>query len=282
MRFLLSIVAVWLFASQAYCQGSAPQKHYDQSKPLPVKPTESAPKSEQPAKGCPGTDYPRLSCEAISAQATLNQWRQSADQAGWVKAEIVLTAFTLLAAAAAALFARGAVRTASDHLAHARSESRPYILFQNMRVTERHDAGSGYWEFAFDVINNGQTPARVTSAMTGSEVITGADIPSSGYAITGPPGANPIIPKDGVVTFTTTTSAEYLSKTEITYPTGVAINRVMVRCHIVYDSVIDGEKREYTSQRVRLMTLIHNAAWNGAPRQTEIGDEARYRVDNIT
>jgi len=70
-------------------------------------------------KGCPGTQYPRLNCDAISAQTNLEQARQSERQTAQIvrqidlfRVELIISALTMVAAFAAAVFAARAATAA--------------------------------------------------------------------------------------------------------------------------------------------------------------------------
>lgn len=156
--------------------------------PISHLPRAAAP-AEQPEAGCYGTERPSITCEAISAQAALDQARHS-DAAFWLSVIACgVGAATLASAALAAKFARDAaihtkrsadeagasviearnsVKAAEESFEHARRlgiiQLRPYISlkvadlsFDNMgNSDEAHDI---FVEYVVELTNVGSTPA---------------------------------------------------------------------------------------------------------------------------
>lgn len=115
----LAVVALALAAPQAGGQRTEAQRGHSNTRAATGPGKHSTNAANGDRQGCPGTQYPRLSCEALSAQADLEQARaaqgqaaQSVRQGNLFRTEIVISGLTMAAAFAAAAFAAGAASAA--------------------------------------------------------------------------------------------------------------------------------------------------------------------------
>jgi hypothetical protein len=163
-------------------------------------------------------------------------------------------------------------------------ELRPYILFSGpVRTTLIEKVGKGVWQFSFDVINNGQTPARIDGAFTGRESVKIGELPDiEAVSLMSAPEGTPVIPKGGTATFTTMIGKPTLERKAQNYPIGRKVNQVFVRCKIKYRGVTDADTREYVSDRARMIALILHPADEYGGEKLEIGENAQVVLDHIT
>ncbi|HEX4736367.1 MAG TPA: hypothetical protein VH331_02275 [Allosphingosinicella sp.] len=180
-RYILAAIG-WLILANTE-QHHLPDKQGQQhlaAPPTAAKQQTSAASGQQPRQGCEGTTKPNLSCEAISAQADVDQARDANEQvtAAWWQWRV--GALTLLAAVAAALFAwRAAYHTKRSAdadeklLSHgqniSRIELRPYVTLTDLKLAEvtQHGNGYRYFRFEFVFMNQGTTPARILGVYFG-------------------------------------------------------------------------------------------------------------------
>jgi hypothetical protein len=113
------LVALSLVAPQADSEAAKTEDHKPNTVAAVRADKGSANAADHQTKGCPGTQYPRLTCDAIAAQADLEQARQSlrqasqsARQADLFRTEILISFLTMVAAIAAAVFAARAASAA--------------------------------------------------------------------------------------------------------------------------------------------------------------------------
>ena len=162
-QYLALSVVAWLSLANTD-QSNRPQqrpRHQENTSSSAATRPQRAGSVDQPERGCVGTTKPQISCEAISAQAAIDQSRFSGYQ----------TAFgglTLLAAVAAALFAwRAAVETrrsaiaAESSLSYARDtgniQLQAYVIPKHASI-ERQDGD--VYKIVCSILNTGVIPAR--------------------------------------------------------------------------------------------------------------------------
>jgi hypothetical protein len=160
----------------------------------------------------------------------------------------------------------------------AERELRPYVLFTGIRVEE----GDGVWKFAFDVINNGQTPARLLTAEIGCQPIgTVAAADFKPVALQKAPEGTPIIPKDGTASFTVSLGKRQAAEAASSDTCVIAA----VLCKISYRGVIDADATKRFSEKGRAVIHHRRLAQNilqADEWETEISEEPRVCHDHVT
>jgi hypothetical protein len=121
-RWFVALVGLVFALASPQAHGQAAKPNHSNAKTVATVTTDhrATDAANQQPKGCPGSQYPRLRCEAIAAQAELEQARQSVRQAdqstrqgGLFRTEILISAVTMFAAIAAAIFAASAATAAT-------------------------------------------------------------------------------------------------------------------------------------------------------------------------
>jgi hypothetical protein len=167
-----------VLVAAALSLGAAPkqQPNSQQQAKGTVQPT--ATKQQEPSSGgkqtgCPGTDVPQLSCEAVTAWATVRQ-------ANLMHGSNILSFMTVLVAGLAAGFAWQAADAARKNLAHdkrrARDDLRPWLThngfeahsFTNSRIAGEPAARGVAATIVF--INSGKSPALRVGMYVNHEV----------------------------------------------------------------------------------------------------------------
>ena len=155
-------------------RGDGAQKNEQGAATTRIPVPNSSGNGERSGQGCQGTDKPNLTCDAISAQAALEQATDADTQLSVSLFQAILGALTLAAAAFAAKYARDAARfTNAGSLEAKRSadageksieetkrigeaQVRAYVQIRNPSVTLRSDGTIG---FELEIENVGQSPA---------------------------------------------------------------------------------------------------------------------------
>jgi hypothetical protein len=120
--------------------------------------------STGPEEKCPGTNQPWLSCDAIAAQAAIDQARDADEQAAVVWPQFGVGALTLLAAVAAAYFAASAAFHTKRGADVAEKSDRPWLRLDadnTIKLQFYHD-GNGIrlaLQSPVSVKNFGSSPA---------------------------------------------------------------------------------------------------------------------------
>ena len=142
--------------------------------------------AEDERKGCPGTQYPKLSCEAISAQSDLEQARQAAKQADQAvrqadlfRWEILISAATMVVAFAAAAFAaRAASAGTKSYEAFVAAEDAHLVLdFSDGTIIQHYlpEYGDEEWRDHYmitaKITNVGRSTARIRNCYLDGNII---------------------------------------------------------------------------------------------------------------
>jgi len=93
---------------------SAKLPHENHQKAVPATPAKDPAADAATQRGCPGSRFPLVSCEAITAEAAVRQADLVSQQTRIAIWDIVLGLFTVLVAGAAAFFAARAAKAARD------------------------------------------------------------------------------------------------------------------------------------------------------------------------
>lgn len=123
---------------------------------------------------CPGTQYPQLRCDAISAQAAVDQVSQ-ADRSSWLlEIELCISALTAAGAIAAAAFAARASSAASkSYQAFVAAEDATLAIdFPKGTTIEIANPEKAWTEYQIEVmvVNLGRSPARLHRWTMGDRV----------------------------------------------------------------------------------------------------------------
>lgn len=156
-RVLLAVLVAVALSGGAPKQSnnheSGPQQHQGQATPTVLAKQPATIAANQPANGCPGTQYPGLKCEAISAEMAVQDHRQSVRQTQLFTAEIFITLLTLIVVAIAAGFARSASIAGHD-------ANRPWIELAEGDIRPFHvSKDAAKFKADFHLFNRGKSPA---------------------------------------------------------------------------------------------------------------------------
>lgn len=111
-------------------------------------------------KGCPGTDFPRLDCSAIAAEASVMQAREASSATTLFECELLVSFLALCAAGAAATFAWSASRAAHD-------SNRPWLEFsEGVKRPFRVSINCAEFELEINLFNRGKSPATNVVVLT--------------------------------------------------------------------------------------------------------------------
>jgi hypothetical protein len=132
----LKISLSFCFACRVHGAGNAKQeqgynKHYRQEQsafPAPAPPAPEA--SAKPQEKCEGTSQPRLTCDAIAAQAAIEQARYAGKQAEVIWPQFGLGCLTFLAAVGATIFAWRAAFHTKRGADIAEKSGRPWLKLE--------------------------------------------------------------------------------------------------------------------------------------------------------
>jgi hypothetical protein len=156
-RYILAVVGCLILSGNAEQHRTRHHKHQQQqtaAKPPAVPQSQNAPSAEKPEEHCYGSSQPWFSCDAISAQAAIDQARDADEQAAAIEWQFRMSALTLAAAVLAVIFARGSV-TETRRIGEA--QTRAYLSIDEFII--RID-DLGRIVITFSVRNSGTSPAR--------------------------------------------------------------------------------------------------------------------------
>lgn len=166
LRFVALVGAALALSGQAPKQDAKPasqQQANPAQQPAPVKKKPTSSSSQQ--RGCPGTRFPKYSCEAITAEATMRQVDLAREQTDLAKQNNWLNLVTALVAGLAAYFAaRAAGAATKSYKAFVAAEDAHLVLdFEQGPYGQWTSGGvtKDNYSFRVTVSNVGRSAARL-------------------------------------------------------------------------------------------------------------------------
>jgi hypothetical protein len=170
-RYIILAAFGWLaLLGNSEQNGRSDHQHGQQrnsAKPAAAPQSEHAPSADQAEKHCYGTSQPWLSCDAISAQAAIDQARDADKQASVVWWQFGVGALTLAAAVAAAIFAWRAAYHTKRSADAAQDSANAFLTVETARlkvsIADGYEIRDYRLFYPFQISNMGRTAATVTS-----------------------------------------------------------------------------------------------------------------------